>query len=207
MCWCNFTVLTLTQSQKSAVFLTLLHNCNKALCCSYLGPFALLGPFASVTSLITVVFAPRWGLFLFIFVHDSCFLVFFWVFYSFNFLCSCLRLSITPAAQLPNCGLYRTDRQTCGKGLWDSDLFESYSSCWHRLGEKLWAWSWQRWRSEEGRDYWYGLTEHFVCVFVCVCSPKTEGALKTCRYPVCETGLNSGDVPDGISSNFFFFRV
>lgn len=39
--------------------------------------FALLGPLASVTPLITAVFAPRWSLFSFVFVHYSRFLFFF----------------------------------------------------------------------------------------------------------------------------------
>lgn len=205
VCWCNFTNLTLTPSKKgkkSAVFLILLDNYSGDLCCSYLGP-----PWSTRQrhSSYHCSFCATLG---FIFSHLCPWQLFFFFLLFSLFLAPALAYHRScPVTQLWLLPDGQTDRQTerhVAEAIWDFDLFESYSSCWHRLRENLWAWSWQRWRSEEGRDDWYGLAEHFVCVFVCV--PKTEGALKTCRYPVCETGLNSGDVPDAISSNFFMSR-
>lgn len=93
-----------------------------------LAPFALLGPLASVTPLITAAIAPRWSLFSFIFVCYS--------------HCAPPPWFITPAAQLSNSDSYLTDKHVAG-------AFETLTCLrvTHLAGtdlENLWAGSWQR---------------------------------------------------------------
>lgn len=146
--------------KKSAVFLTLPDDCNGGICWSYLGPLRPPRPsrqrhspyhrgFCTTLEFIFVRLCPLQPFFCFFFPPCP---------------------SVSP--QLPSYPTrahtwQQTDRQTCGRSLQDFDLFESYSSCWHRLGEsvgmilaEMKEWGGQRWLIGSRRTF---------CLCVCVC--------------------------------------
>lgn len=147
------------EQKKSAVFLTLPDDCNGGICWSYLGPVRPPRPPRQRHSPYHRGFCTTLE---FIFIHRcplQPFFIYFFPALVYHPSCPVIQLRLVPDRQ--------TDRQTCGRSLRDFDLFESYSSCWHRLGEsvgmilaEMKEWGGQRWLIESRRTF---------CLCVCVC--------------------------------------